>query len=402
MDTLCERCCGLDVHKKSVVACVITPEGREARTFRTLTGELLALADWLRQREVSHVAMESTGVYWKPVYNLLEDEFTVMVVNAAHIKTVPGRKTDVKDAEWIAELLRHGLLRPSFIPGRPQRELRELTRYRRSLVEERSREANRIQKLLEGANIKLASVATDVLGVSGRAMLFAMARGEEDPKALAGLAKGQLRGKMEELEQALRGLMGRHQRFMLTRQLRHLSYLDGEIADVDQEVALRLSPFEETVLAVDTIPGIGRRTAEVIVAEMGVEMERFPTPGHLASWAGVCPGNRQSGEKRQRSPVRKGNNWLKPALVEAARSAGRTKTYLGAQYQRLARRIGANRAAMAVAHSIVVILHHVISTGQPFVDLGQRYFEERDRAAITRQAVGRLERLGHKVVLAAA
>ena len=399
MDAFHQRCCGLDVHKKSVVACVITPEGREIRTFRTMTGDLLALADWLKDHQVTHVAMESTGVYWKPVYNILEDEFTAMVVNAAHIKTVPGRKTDAKDAEWIAELLQHGLLQASFIPDRAQRELRELTRYRRSLVQERSRAANRIQKLLEGANIKLASVATDVLGVSGRAMLTALAAGEEDPEVLAGLAKGRLREKTGELEQALRGLMRHHQRFMLTGQLRHLGFLDTEIEGLDQEVARRVHPFEETVAAVDTIPGVGRRTAEVIVAEIGTDMERFPTPGRLASWAGVCPGNKQSGEKRKPSPTRKGNNWLKPALVEAAKSARQTKTYLGAQYNRLARRIGANRAAMAVAHSIIVILHHVIKTGQGFVDLGHHYFEERDRAAITRQAVRRLERLGHKVTL---
>ena len=402
MEAVLERCCGLDVHKKSVVACVITPQGREIRTFGSMTKELLELADWLRVKEVSHVAMESTGVYWKPVYNLLEDEFGVMVVNAAHMKTVPGRKTDAKDAEWIAQLLQHGLLRASFIPERPQRELRELTRYRRSLVEERSREANRIQKLLEGANIKLASVATGVLGVSGRAMLAALAAGETDPEALAGLARGRLREKTGELQEALRGLMGSHQRFMLVSQLRHLEYLNTEIEGLDAEVARRVSPFEATVATVDTIPGVGRRTAEVVVAEMGTDMERFPTPGHLASWAGVCPGNRQSGEKRQRSPVRKGNNWLKPALVEAARAAGRTKTYLGAQYRRLARRIGAKRAAMAVAHSIAVILHHVIKTGRPFVDLGHQYFEQRDEAAITRRAVGQLERLGHKVTLQAA
>ena len=399
MDTLHQRCCGLDVHKKSVVACVITPQGREIRTFRTMTGDLLALADWLEEREVTHAAMESTGVYWKPVYNILEDEFTVMVVNAAHIKTVPGRKTDVKDAEWIAELLQHGLLRASFIPDRSQRELRDLTRYRRSVVQERTREANRIQKILEGANIKLASVATNVLGASGRAMLAALAAGEEDPRVLADLAKGRLREKTGELEQALQGLMGPHQRFMLTIQLDHLNSLDRQLENLDLEVERRVNPFEETVAAVDTIPGIGRRTAEVIAAEVGTDMSRFPTPGHLASWAGVCPGNRQSGEKRKSSPTRKGNNWLKPALVEAAKSAGRTKTYLGAQYQRLARRIGANRAAMAVAHSIAVILHNVIRTGQPFVDLGQRYFEERDRTAITRHAVRRLERLGHKVTL---
>ena len=259
----------------------------------------------------------------------MEDEFAAIVVNAAHIKAVPGRKTDVKDAEWIAELLRHGLLRASFIPDRAQRELRELTRYRRSLVQERSREANRIQKLLEGAHVKLSSVATDVLGVSGRAMLAALAAGEEDPEALADLARGQLRKKREELQEALRGLVQFHQRFMLASQLRHLEYLEAEVERLDEEVARRVAPFEDMVAAVDTIPGVGRRTAEVIAAEIGVNPAPFLTPGHLASWAGVCPSNKQSGEKRQRGPTRKGNGWLKPALVEAARSAGRTKTYLG-------------------------------------------------------------------------
>ena len=258
IDIVCQHCCGLDVHKKSVVACVITPEGQQSRTFRTLTADLLSLADWLRELQVSHAAMESTGVYWKPVYNLLEDEFTVIVVNAAHIKRVPGRKTDVTDARWIAQLLQHGLLRPSFIPDRLQRELRELNRYRRSLIEERSREANRIQKLLEGANIKLSSVATDVLGASGRAMLAAMAAGEEDPERLAELAKGRLREKRADLEQALRGLMGHHQRYLLTRQLSHLEFLSREIDELDREVAQRVDPFEETVRAVDTIPGIGQ------------------------------------------------------------------------------------------------------------------------------------------------
>ena len=399
MESIIERCCGLDVHKKLAVACAITPEGQEVRTFSTMTHDLLAMSDWLAGHRITHVAMESTGVYWKPVYNLLEEEFTVMVVNARHMRAVPGRKTGVKDAEWIADLLRHGLLQASFIPDRPQRELRELTRYRRSLIQERSREANRIQKLLEGANVKLSSVATDVLGVSGRAMLAALAAGEQDPERLAELAKGRLREKRGELEQALRGLVGHHQRYLLTRQLAHLEFLSREIDELDQEVARRVDPFEETVQAVDTIPGIGRRTAETIVAEMGTDMAQFPSAGHLSSWAGVCPGNNRSADQRKRSPTRKGNNWLKTALVEAAKSAGRTKTYLGAQYQRLSRRVGASRAAVAVAHTIAVILYKVIKTGEPFSDLGHSYFEERDRAAITRQAVRRLERLGHKVTL---
>ena len=402
-----DRCCGLDVHKKSVVACVITPEAQQTKTFGTTTRQLLALADWLRDKHVSHVAMESTGVYWKPVYNLLEDTFSVYVVNARHIKAVPGRKTDVKDAEWIAELLQHGLLQPSFIPDRPQRELRELVRYRRSLVQERSREANRLAKVLEGANIKLASVATDILGASGRLMLGALAAGEQDPQVLAQMAKslprtrsgGRLRDKLSALQEALSGVMGSHQRFLLGVQLRHLEALEEEIDNLDAEVARRVEEHAEVVRAVDTIPGIGRRTAEVIVAEMGTDMERFATPGHLASWSGVCPGNNQSADKSRRSATRKGNPSLRSALVEAARSAARTKTYLGAQYRRLARRIGANRAAMAVAHSMAVMLHTIIKTKRPFADLGSDYFTARDKSVTIRRAVRQLERLGHNVSL---
>lgn len=394
-----DRCCGLDVHKKSVVACVITPEAQHTKTFGTTTRQLLALADWLQKQYVTHVAMESTGVYWKPVYNLLEDAFSVYVVNAHHIKAVPGRKTDVKDAEWIADLLKHGLLQASFIPDRPQRELRELVRYRQSLVQERSREVNRLAKVLEGANIKLASVATDVLGASGRLMLHALASGEQDPKVLAQMAKGRLRHKLAELQEALSGLVGSHQRFLLGVQLRHLEALEEEIDTLDAEVARRVEPHDEVLQAVDTVPGIGRRTAEVIVAEMGTDMERFATPGHLASWAGVCPGNNRSADKSRRSPTKKGNPSLRSALVEAARSAARTQTYLGAQYRRLARRIGANRAAMAVAHSIAVMLHTIIKTKQPFVDLGSDYFAARDKSATVRRAVRQLERLGHNVSL---
>lgn len=399
MQVVHERCCGLDVHKKSVVACVITPEYQGTRRFGTTTRQLVELSEWLGERGVTHVAMESTGVYWKPIVNLLEERFTVWVVNAHHIKAVPGRKTDVKDAEWIADLLRHGLLRPSFIPDRSQRELRELVRYRRSLVQERSREANRVQKVLEGANIKLGSVASNVLGASGRKMLTAIADGEDDPKVLSEMAKGRLREKLDALEEALEGVMGSHQRLMLGAQLRHLSYLDREIERLDAEVDRRVGPHRDVLEAVDSIPGVGRRTAETIVAEIGTDIDRFATPGRLASWAGVSPGNNQSGGKSKRSPVKRGNPSLQSALVEAARAASRTKTYLGAQYHRLARRIGANRAAMAVAHSIAVIIHAIIRTGKPFVDLGHDYFHKRDRDAITRRAVRQLEQLGHSVTL---
>ena len=398
MDAVHERCCGLDVHKKSVVACVITPEGREIRRFGTTTSKLLELADWLKEQEVSPVAMESTGVYWNRCTIFWRTSSASWWSTPPTSRRCRGARQTSRTPSGLPSCCNTACCGPAF-PERPQRELRELTRYRRSLIQERSREANRIQKLLEGANIKLSSVATDVLGASGRAMLAALAAGETDPETLAGLAKGRLREKTGELQEALRGLVRSHQRFMLESQLSHLDYLEAQIERLDQEVARRLRPFEETVAAVDTIPGVGRRTAEVIAAEMGTDMTQFPSPGHLASWAGVCPGNNRSGERNKRSPVRKGNAWLKPALVEAAKSAGRTKTYLGAQYHRLARRIGANRAAMAVAHSIVVIVHHVIKTGQPFTDLGYKYFEERDQAAITRRAVRQLERLGHKVTL---
>ena len=302
---------------------------------------------------------------------------------------------------------RHGLLRAGFIPDRPQRELRELTRYRRSLTEERNREANRIQKLLEGANIKLSSVATDVLGASGRAMLAALAAGETDPKALADLARGRLREKLGRLEEALRGMVQDHQRFMLGRQLHHLEHLEAEIEELDGEVARRLSPFEPMVAALDTIPGVRRRTAQVIAAEVGTDMKQFPTPGHLASWAGVCPGEQTergpapTGSHPQRQPLAEAGPPFSrgQALAEAAKAASRTKTYLGVRYHRLARLIGANRAAMAVAHSIVVILHQVIETGEPFADLGHRYFGERDREAVTRRALRQLQSLGHKVTL---
>jgi transposase len=283
MRVVYERCCGLDVHKKTVVACVMTPEGQETRTFGTMTQGLLTLSEWLEQWGVTHVAMESTGVYWKPWFNLLEGAFEVLVVNAHHIKAVPGCKTDLRDAEWIADLLRHGLVRGSYIPDRPQRELRELVRYRRSLIGNRSQVVNRIQKVLEGANIKLASVASNVVGVSGRAMLEAMVGGTEDPRMLAALSKGKLRAKQPALERALQGLMGPHQRLLLSSHLRHLDFLDMEIAQLDQEVAARLDPCQEALERLDEIPGVGRRCAEDILAEVGTDMSQFSTAAHLAS-----------------------------------------------------------------------------------------------------------------------
>ena len=404
MDVTYDRCAGLDVHKKTVVACVMSPEGQETRSFNTMTKGLLEMADWLVQRQVTHVAMESSGVFWKPIYNLLEGlDLTLLVVNARHIKAVPGRKTDVKDAEWIADLLRHGLLRGSYIPDRSQRELREVVRYRRNLVGERARTINRIQQVLEGANIKLSSVATDIVGVSGRAMLEQLARGSEDAEAMAALAKGRMRNKRLELEQALRGLMGSHQRMLLQSQLRHLDFLGQEIAQLDDEVAARMGPFEEAIQQLDGVTGVGARTAQEVLAEIGLDMSRFPSAGHLSSWAHICPGNHESAGKRKSGATGHGNRWLRSALVEAARSAARTKgTYLSAQYHRLAARRGDKRAILAVAHTILVTIYHLLRDGTIFHDLGGNYFDQRDQQATLRRAVRRIERLGYKVALEAA
>lgn len=401
MEVLYPRCCGLDVHQKTVVACVMTPEGKETRTFKTMTGELLELADWLAAKGTTHVAMESTGVYWRPVYNLLEPlGFTLLVVNAQHIKAVPGRKTDMKDAEWMAQLLRHGLLRGSFIPNRVQRELRELTRYRRSLVRQRAQVVNRIQKVLEGANIKLSSVASNVVGVSGRAMLEAIIRGVEDCQVLAALAKGRLRSKRPALEEALRGFVGPHQRLLLQSQLRHLDFLDEEIARINKEIAERMCPFEESLERLDGIPGMGRRTAEEVLSEIGGDVSRFPTAAQLASWAKVCPGNNESAGKRKSARTGHGNLWLRDTLVEAAWAAARTRgTYLAAQYHRLAARRGAKRAIIAVAHTILVIVYSLLRNGSNYQDLGPNYFDERDHRSTLRRSVQRIERLGYQVVL---
>jgi transposase len=400
MQVVYEHCCGLDVHKKMVVACVITPEGKQIRSFGTLTKQLLELSDWLARQGVTHVAMESTGVYWKPVCNILEEGLEVLVVNAKHVKIVPGRKTDVKDAEWIADLLRHGLLRASFVPDRAQRELRELVRLRRRLVQERSGVVNRIQKVLEGANIKLASVASDVTGASGLAMLRQIAAGQSDPEALAELARGRLRDKMDALQDALLGLVGDHQRFMLNSQLRHLDFLDAEIARSDEEVSERMRPFEEALEMVDEIPGVGRRVAEELVAEIGTDMDQFPSAAHLASWAKVSPGNNESAGKRKSGRTGKGNPWLKATLVEAAQAASRTKNrYLSAQYRRLAARRGAKRAIMAVAHSILTSVYYMLSRRVHYHELGGDYFDARDRNTVIKRSVRRIELLGYKVTL---
>jgi transposase len=405
MEVVNERCCGLDVHKQTVVACAIGPgKGREPskeiRTFGTMTPDLLELVDWLNARGVTHVAMESTGVYWKPVWNLLEGQFELLLVNARHIKQVPGRKTDVKDCEWLADLLRHGLLRASFVPDRPQRELRELTRYRTTLVRERASEINRLQKTLEGANIKLASVATDVAGVSGRHIMHALVAGQTDINLLADLARGRLRDKLPQLQRALVGRFGSHQRFLLAQQLAHLESLEELIEQLDREVEERLRPFAAALDRLDTIPGWARRTAENVVAEIGLDLTRFASAPHLASWAGMCPGNNESAGKRKTGKTRKADRWLRSALIEAAHAAGRTRnTYLGAQYRRLLARKGKKKAAVAVGHTMLVIAYYLLTRQTDYADLGPTYFDHRDEHRVTQRLVQRLEALGYAVQL---
>ena len=366
MDLIHACCAGLDVHKKTVVACArrTGPDGavtREVRTYRTVTADLIALADWLAAQGVTHVAMESTGVYWKPVFHLLEGRFEVLLVNARHVKQVPGRKTDVKDAEWLAQLLQYGLLRASFIPPPPVRELRDLTRQCAELVHDRSGVANRVHKVLEDANIKLSGVASDVLGVSGRAMLAAMIDGTDDPEALAGLARGTLRRKAEELKEALLGLVTDHHRFQLRMLLRQLDQLDGLIAGYGARIEEAVGRFAEAAERLRTIPGLGGRAAEVIVGEIGPDVKAFPTAGHLSSWAGVCPGNDESAGKRRSGQTTKGSPWLRTVLVQVAWAASHTKeTIFAARYQRWAKRLGKKKALVALAHKIVVVIHKLL------------------------------------------
>src|SRR5713101_2119671 len=405
MEVRYERCCGIDVHKRSVVACVIVPGAdrqphKETRTFGTMTAELQGLGAWLQACGVTHVAMESTGVYWQPVFNVLEGACEILVVNAEHIKKLTGRKTDVQDAEWIADLLRHGLLRGSFIPSAVQRELRDLTRYRTMLTDERTREVNRLQKVLEGANIKLASVATDVMGVSGRAILAELITGQADAATMAELAKGRLRGKRALLEQALTGVVKAHYRFMLAQHLSHIDYLEEAIATLDAQVEDHLRPFAAEVARWDTLPGINRRLAQILVAEVGADLRQFPDAAHLASWAGMCPGHQESAGKRHSGKTRKGSVWLRRALTEAAHGAARTKkSYFAAQYHRLAGRRGKKRAVIAVGHSLLVAGYHVITRQEDYTDLGVQYFDQRDREAVRRRSVRRLEQLGFTVTL---
>jgi transposase len=406
MEIVHTRCCGLDVHKKTVVACVLLTgtDGvveRQVRTFNTMTADLLALGDWLSNLGVSQVAMESTGVYWRPVFNVLEDEErTLLLVNPQHMRAVPGKKTDVRDSEWLADLLRHGLLRASFIPPAPIRAVRELTRYRKTLVQQRANEANRLQKTLEGANVKLASVAADVLGVSSRAMLAALLEGERDPDVLADLARGSMRAKVPQLRQALAGRPQPHHLVLINQILAHIDFLQQAIAEVQIEIERCLPPFEEAFALLQTIPGIRAVAAAAILAEIGVDMSRFPTAGHLASWAGLCPSNKESAGKRMTGPMNRGNVWLRSIMGEVAWASIKTRaTYFHAQFHRIARRRGRNKAAMAVAHSLLIVVYHVLRTGQPYTELGADYLDQLDATRIERHHVRRLEQLGYAVTL---
>ncbi|HEY4034182.1 MAG TPA: IS110 family transposase [Ktedonobacteraceae bacterium] len=480
-----ERCCGLDIHKKIILACILicTAQGLQRKTeaFGTTVPELLRLLAWLKAHECSHVAMESTGVFWKPIYNLLEGEVEILLVNAQQTKALPGRKTDVKDAEWIADLLQHGLLRGSFVPPRPQRELRELTRYRSSLIADRARLVNRMHKVLEDSNIKLTSVVTDITGVSGRAILTALLQGQQDPQMLAELARGRLRAKRDQLAQALQGTLREHQQVLLTNQLHHLDFLDRQIGELDREIAHRLGmdkdsqalpssadqtsqeqvlgpvdlsvaeplrpeqgesipqadsleptavceqtggipqvspslesgeqpqtsldPNEplsaaEAIHLLDGVTGINQRIAEIVIAEIGTDMSRFPTEGHLASWVGLCPSANISAGKRLSGKTGKGNVWLRVALIQAAHGAARSKgTYLGAYYQRLSKRMGAKKAIVALAHRILIIIYHLLKDHQPYQERGPEYLEEKQAEAAKRWAIRRLEHLGYEVTL---
>jgi transposase len=405
MDTLVERCAGLDVHKDTVVACVRTPgEGRArdevTRTFGATTAELLALRDWLVACGVTLVGMESTGVYWKPPFYVLEDAVECWLLNARHLRNVPGRKTDVGDAAWICRLVEHGLVRPSFVPPKPIRELRNLTRYRKAQIEERSREAQRLDKILQDAGVKLSSVATDILGTSGRAMLAALVEGTRDPDVLAALARGTLRKKIPALRQALEGRFGTHHGLIVGQILAKLDFLDEAIATLSEEIDGVIAPFESQIELLVTVPGIDQRTAECLVAEIGVDMARFGSAQRLASWAGMCPGHYESAGKQTSGKARKGPKWLGITLTEAAKAAGRTKeTYLGAQYQRLRGRLGAAKATKAVAHSMLVAIFHMLDRGVSYHELGADWFTKRAPEQHARKLIRQLTALGYTVTV---
>ena len=404
MEILHPRCCGIDVHKASVCACISIKEAgvveKHKRRFDTTTAQLRELVLWLQQQQVSKVAMEATGVYWKPVWNLLEEEFELLLVNPQHLKSIPGKKTDFKDGERIADLLQHGLLRGSFVPPRPIRELRDLTRMRATLAQERSSIINRIEKTLEDPNLKLGVVASDVVGASGRAMLEAVVRGETDPAVLADLAKGTLRNKIPQLKLALQGKITDHHRFMLRQWLDMLDLVDRKIALLEQQIVEHSRPFEALVRTWMQVPGLRRINAFSLLAEIGADMSQFPSAAHLASWAAVCPGNRESAGKQSSGKIRSGNPWLRRTLCEAAWAASRTKnSYFRALYQRLARVRGKNRALIAVAHSLLVTVYSFTVASQPYQDLGLDYFNRLHKHHLEKTLIKRLEKLGHRVIL---
>ncbi|MYL58509.1 IS110 family transposase [Virgibacillus halodenitrificans] len=399
MDILIERACGLDVHKDNITACIITSKGKEIETFSTKTVYLIELVDWIKEHKCTHVSMESTSVYWKPIVNLLEaEDIEFLVVNAQHIKAVPGRKTDVKDAEWIAKLLRHGLLKASFIPDRNQRELRELVRYRRSIIEERARQLNRIQKVLEGANIKLGSVVSNITGVSSLDMLRSIANGVEDLDVLANYARGVMKQKKEQLKLALQGYIQDHQRFMIKTIIDHYDYLTNTIDMLDKEIAQRMREYQEDIERLDSIPGIATRMAEQILAELGTNIKKqFPSAPQMCSWAGLVPGNNESAGKRKSSKTRNGNKYLKSALIEAAHSLRGSKNYLGALYRRTASRKGKKRAAVVVAHAILRIAYYLLTRKEMYADLGEDHFDKQRQQSIVKHSLRRLESLGYTV-----
>jgi transposase len=408
MQQQCDHVAGLDVHRDNVVACVRTgrPGGVKVHRskFATTSSGVEGLAGWLADLEVQRVVMESTGVYWKPVYYRLEGLFPeVWLVNAAHVKNVPGRKTDVNDAEWLADVAAHGMVRASFVPPPPIRELREITRYRKTQITVRGQEIQRLEKLLEDAGIKISSVTSTVLGKSTKAMIEALISGEDNPAVLASMALGRLRPKIPQLQEALVGHFSAYHGAVARVILDHIAFLDKAIAHLDQEIVDRLVPFRAVVELLLTIPGVAQHTAEVIVAETGADMSRFPTAGHLAAWGGVAPANHESAGKRSNKGSRQGGNWLRKALIQAAKVAGRSDTYLGAQYKQIAKRRGANKATVAVAHSILVATWHMLSTGQTWEDLGPDFFmARRDPEREKRQLVKRLEALGVTVTLGSA
>ena len=402
MDVIYPRCAGLDVHKRTVVACARLADERpalqEVRTFETTTSGLLALVDWLDSFGIEHVAMEATGVYWKPVWHVLEGHFELILANAAHVKNVPGRKTDVNDATWLADLMAHGLIRGSFVPDRPTQEMRNFLRTRKQFVRERSSHVQRIQKTLEDANIKLDSVITDIMGLSGRRMIEALIVGETDPFALAALAHRRIKASHAELEAALRGRVTDHHRFMLRLLLQHIDAIDAAIGQIDQEVDAHLEPFRTAIKILSSIPGISDLSAEVIVAEIGIDMNRFPTEGHLISWAGLCPRNDESAGKRRSTRMRKGAPWLKTTLIQCAWAAARTKgSYLQAQFQRLRSRRGAKKAIGAVAASVLTAAYHMLKNGTLYEDLGAHHFDSRAKGKQVLRLVGRIQNLGFAV-----